>query len=133
MVVQKSKNLTGAALTGAALGAIYLASAPAASASANEPLIISQRYSSPTATSNALPLLETVPVRGRITEIDGNRVQLKLANDEIRTYRISKARQQQFGLEVGSEVTLNIRRLNNAVTAINPAHSRLPQAGVRVR
>jgi hypothetical protein len=76
--------------------------------------------STPSATSNALPLLESVAVRGIITDIDGNRVQLRLPNDQIRTYRVSQNRQEQLGLAVGSEITLYVRRLNNLVTAINP-------------
>jgi hypothetical protein len=76
--------------------------------------------STPSATSNALPLLETVAVRGMITNIDGNRVQLRLPNDQVRTYRISRNRQEELGLAVGSEITLHVRRLNNLVTAINP-------------
>lgn len=70
------------------------------------------------ATSNALPLLETVSVYGRITNIDGKRIEIEQSDGKVQTYRISKSRQQQYGLTVGSEVNLGIRRLNNAVISI---------------
>lgn len=74
-------------------------------------------------TSNALPLLETTPIHGRITEIDGNRVQIVLPNGETYTYRLSQSRQQQYGLNVGSTLVLHVRRLNQAVIAIRKVDS----------
>ncbi|MBF2046985.1 hypothetical protein HJG54_31500 [Leptolyngbya sp. NK1-12] len=72
-----------------------------------------------TTTSNALPLLESVPIRGIITQIDGSEVQLQLPDQQMRTYRIPRRTQEQFGLAVGSEITLHVRRLNQLVTAID--------------
>lgn len=72
-----------------------------------------------TSTSNALPLLETIPVHGEITHIDGRRVQVQQPDGKVETYRISRLRQQRHGLAVGLEVTLGVRRLNNAVITIN--------------
>ncbi|HEY9659748.1 MAG TPA: hypothetical protein V6C65_14930 [Allocoleopsis sp.] len=70
-------------------------------------------------TSNALPLLETTTIQGRITGIDGNRVQIVLPHGETHTYRVSQSRQQQNGLNVGSTLVLHVRRLNQAVIAIS--------------
>ncbi len=70
-------------------------------------------------TSNALPLLETVAVHGKITQIDGKRVQVQLPNGMVEAYYIPESRQQQYGLTVGSEVTLGVRRFNNAVITID--------------
>lgn len=123
MMASQTRNiLVGTALTLiTSLGMVQPTSARPLSESMNQQLI-SQQYSLPTASSNALPLLETDPIRGRITSIDGSRVQLELPNDEVRTYRISESRQERYGLEVGSEVTLRVRRLNNAVTSLSPVN-----------
>lgn len=71
------------------------------------------------ATSNALPLLETVSVYGTITDIDGRRVEIAQPGGEVQTYRISRSRQERYGLAVGSQVNLGVRRFNNAVIYID--------------
>lgn len=87
-------------------------------AQAEQEQLVSQSDQLLLPTSNALPLLETDSVGGKITNIEGNQVQVALPNGETQSYRISASRQQQYGLQVGSELVLRVRRLNNAVIAI---------------
>ncbi|MCU0523613.1 MAG: hypothetical protein MUF72_02190 [Elainella sp. Prado103] len=68
-----------------------------------------------------IPQLSDEEVEGRITKIDGDRVELRLSNGELRTYTISEADQTRNRLTVGSEVVLSVR--GDTVLAISPAGS----------
>jgi hypothetical protein len=66
-----------------------------------------------------VPQLNTTEVRGRITRIDGDEVEMRLTDGELRTYTISEADQERNSLEVGSDVVLSVR--GDTVVAIGPS------------
>lgn len=66
-----------------------------------------------------VPQLNTEEVSGRITKIEGDKVELRLSSGELRTYDIPATDQERNGLEVGSNVVLTVRGDN--VVAIGPA------------
>lgn len=114
------KRLLFAALSVVALSAINPSSSLALSArfDAARQDTMNKLQHPTTSTSNALPLLDTFSVRGRVANIDGSKVQIERLNGNVETYKISYAQQKRVGLAVGSEVTLEVRRLNNAVISV---------------
>ncbi|NJO80076.1 MAG: hypothetical protein HC827_17215 [Cyanobacteria bacterium RM1_2_2] len=58
-------------------------------------------------------------MRGRITRIDDDEVEVRLTDGEMRTYTISEADQERNSLEVGSDVVLSVR--GDTVVAIGSA------------
>lgn len=66
-----------------------------------------------------IPQLNTTEVRGRITRIDDDEVEVRLTDGEMRTYTISEADQERNSLEVGSDVVLSVR--GDTVVAIGSA------------
>lgn len=66
-----------------------------------------------------VPQLTSEEVQGRITRIQGDRVEMQLSNGETRTYTISADDQTRNQLRVGSDVVLSVR--GDTVLAINPS------------
>ena len=66
-----------------------------------------------------VPPLSSEEVRGTITRIENDSVELRLPDGEVRTYTITTADQERNQLEVGSEVVLTVR--GDTVLAIGPA------------
>lgn len=64
-----------------------------------------------------VPQLTTEEVRGQITSISGDQVQVRLATGEVRTYTITASEQQRNRLQVGGDVALTVRQ--GTVVAIN--------------
>lgn len=64
-----------------------------------------------------IPQLSNEEVRGRVTRIDGDALELRLSNGEVRTYNISAYEEERNDLRVGSDVVLTVR--GDTVLAIN--------------
>ncbi|HEY9699603.1 MAG TPA: hypothetical protein V6D10_20250 [Trichocoleus sp.] len=69
-----------------------------------------------------VPTANVETVSGRVVGISGDQVQLRLSNNETRTYTIPQESQQQYNLQTGSDVTLSVTRGTNTVVAINPVN-----------
>lgn len=67
-----------------------------------------------------VPSANIETISGRIVGINGDQVQLRLSNNETRTYTIPQETQQQNNLQPGTDVTLNVNRSTNTVVAVNP-------------
>ena len=67
-----------------------------------------------------VPSANIETISGRIVSINGDQVQLRLANNETRTYTIPEDTQQENNLQPGTDVTLNVNRSTNTVVAVNP-------------
>lgn len=65
------------------------------------------------------PQLNTTEVRGRITRVDGDEVEVRLPSGELRTFDISSIDQERSRMEVGSDVVLSVR--GDTVIAVNPS------------
>jgi hypothetical protein len=61
----------------------------------------------------------TQEVRGKVTRIDGKKVEIRTSSGSTRTYEISEADQQRNRISVGSDVVLTVR--GDSVVAISPA------------
>lgn len=61
----------------------------------------------------------TQEVRGRVTRINGDQVEVRTSGGAVRTYEISTADQERNKIDVGSEVVLTVR--GSDVVAISPA------------
>ncbi len=68
--------------------------------------------------NEGIPALNTEEVRGKVTKVEGDKVELRLASGELRTYSIPAEDQERNGLAVGSEVVLTVR--GDTVVAIAP-------------
>ncbi len=64
----------------------------------------------------------TEEVRGKVTRISGDQVEIQTAAGRTRTYEISEADQERNRIDVGSEVVLTVR--GDSVVAISPAGTR---------
>lgn len=66
-----------------------------------------------------VPPLITEEVQGRITKIEGNKVEVRLSSGELRTYTIPPADQERNSLKVGDNVVMSVR--GDTVLAIGPS------------
>jgi antitoxin (DNA-binding transcriptional repressor) of toxin-antitoxin stability system len=64
----------------------------------------------------------TQEVRGKVTRISGDQVDIRTSGGTVRTYKISEADQERNKIDVGSEVVLTVR--GDEVVAISPAGTR---------
>lgn len=109
------KVLTGTAVALLACLAIAHPSTARPLAQQTDMLLLSQVNQPET---EGVPQLTIDQVQGRITKIDGDKVELRLSNGETRSYTISKADQDRNRLAVGSDVVLNVQ--GDRVVAVNP-------------
>lgn len=68
--------------------------------------------------TEGVPQLTAEDVQGRVTKIDGDKVEVRLSSGELRTYTISSADQERNRLQVGSDILLTVR--GDTVLAISP-------------
>lgn len=113
MSFHKLKMVVGTAV---ALAACLTVVAPSMAQSTNG-LLLSQENRPET--EGVPQLLNNDEVQGRVTKIDGDKVEMQLSTGERRTYTISRDDQERNRLQVGSEVILTVR--DDAVLAIRPA------------
>ena len=64
----------------------------------------------------------TQEVRGKVTRINGDEVEVRTSSGAVRTYKISEADQERNKIDVGSELVLTVR--GDEVVAISPAGMR---------
>jgi antitoxin (DNA-binding transcriptional repressor) of toxin-antitoxin stability system len=125
MSFHTSKVLTGAAIT---LVACLAAVSPSMANPMNQStdgLLLSQENRPE---NEGVPqLLNNDEVQGRVTRINGDKVEMQLSTGERRTYTISQDDQERNRLQVGSEVVLTVR--GDAVLAIRPASSATTSTG----
>jgi molybdopterin-binding protein len=114
MVFHRSNVIVGAALTLAAgLGAIEPALARPVSPLEGQLLSqvnVPQR--------EGVPRVNTLEVRGIVTGIQGEQVQIRTVDGEIVSYDISEEDQELYGFEVGDDIVLLVR--DETVIGINP-------------
>ncbi len=123
MYLKKSQIAVGlAACLGASLGILSSAVANPLSGAMDRELM-----SQASDTWNAhgdVPVLDNTTVQGRITSINGDEVQLALANNGgTKTYKVPAFDQRLYGLKVGSNATFTIRRSDGYVVAISDVTS----------
>lgn len=117
------KAVVGAALLSACLGLMSSALANPLAAQMGEEFL-SQNSAPDTWDSDGdVPLIDNTSIRGRITSISGDQVQLALSDGGTGTYTIPEFDQQLYTLRVGSDVTLTLRRADNSVIAISDVTS----------
>jgi hypothetical protein len=109
-----SKVLAGIAIT---LVAGFASALPSVASHEQQPgeLRLSQENIPP---REGVPQLNTTEVRGRITRIEDDEVEVRLPDGELRTYTISEVDQETNQLEVGEDVVLSVR--GDTVIAIGP-------------
>jgi hypothetical protein len=110
MTLRGIKLLTGAAVL---LVAGFAAVQPSVARPSSAPLLSQVNVPE----REGVPQLTTEEVRGRITSISGDQVQVRLASGEVRTYTITASEQQRNQLRVGGDVALTVRQ--GTVVAIN--------------
>lgn len=110
-----SKVLTGAAMALVA-GLAAVQPGVAFPNQQSDDLRLSQENQPP---EEGTPQLNTTEVRGRITRVDGDEVEVRLPSGELRTFDISSIDQDRSRMEVGSDVVLSVR--GDTVIAINPS------------
>ncbi len=66
-----------------------------------------------------VPRLNTLEVRGTITGIQGEQVQIRTVDGEVVSYEISEEQQELYDFEIGEVVVLLVR--NENVVGINPS------------
>lgn len=117
------KAMVGAAILSACLGVMSSALANPLSAPIGGEFL-SQNSAPDTWDSNGnVPILDNTSVRGRITSINGDQVQLALSDGRTSTYNIPEFDQQLYRLRVGSDATLTLRKADNSVIAISDVTS----------
>lgn len=109
-----SKVLTGLAVT--LVASLAIVQPGAALPEQPNDIRLSQENKPP---EEGVPQLSTTEVRGRITRIEDDEVEVRLPDGELRTYNISEVDQGRDGLEVGSDVVLSVR--GDTVIAIGPS------------
>lgn len=110
-----SKVLAGVAIT---LVAGFAAALPSVASHEQQPgeLRLSQENIPP---REGVPQLNTTEVRGRITRVEEDEVEVRLPDGELRTYNISDLDQETNDLAVGQDVVLSVR--GDTVIAIGPS------------
>jgi antitoxin (DNA-binding transcriptional repressor) of toxin-antitoxin stability system len=110
------KSLAGAAMVLAAC----LSAAPSM-AQENKPLVdgVPQLNRDENPQTGGSSSSTTQEVRGKVTRIDGKKVEIRTSSGSTRTYEISEADQQRNRISVGSDVVLTVR--GDSVVAISPA------------
>lgn len=110
-----SKVLTGVAIT---LVASFAAALP--SVASHEQHSSDSRLSQINQpVEEGTPQLNTSEVRGRVTRIEDDEVEVRLPNGELRTYNIAEVDQGTNELEVGQDIVLSVR--GDTVIAIGPS------------
>ncbi len=120
MSLYSIKGLAGAAM---ALTAC-LAAVPAMARPLNQADVLLSQVNKPT---EGTPSVTATQVQGRITKIDGDKVEVRTANGQSRTFSITKADQDRNRLQVGSTITLTVR--GETVVAISPVTTNTTSSG----